>query len=195
MNGPGQLLTSSGDCSCILWDVARGMPVQHFHDHSNDVMGVAVSPTNPNVFVSGSCDASAKVWDVRAGRAVRTMAVHDSDINAVAFVGRSGTAFGTASDDATLTVFDTRSDSPLNRFRNDTLAVAAGGLSFSRSGRLMMGAYHDGVVRVWDTLDGGATAPLTQFAAHTERLTGVHVNPAGNAVASSSYDGTVAVSA
>lgn len=77
-----QILTSSGDMTCILWDVDAGARVQEFNDHTGDVMSIALSP-NPSVFVSGACDAMAKVWDMRTGRAVQTFAGHESDINAV----------------------------------------------------------------------------------------------------------------
>ena len=59
--GKTQLLTSSGDSTCILWDVERGEPINTYNDHAGDVMSVAVSPTDINTFVSGSCDSSAKV--------------------------------------------------------------------------------------------------------------------------------------
>lgn len=77
-----QILTSSGDMTCMLWDVDAGVRVLEFNDHSGDVMSLSLGPSQ-NVFVSGACDATAKVWDIRTGRAVQTFVGHESDINAV----------------------------------------------------------------------------------------------------------------
>lgn len=77
-----QIITSSGDMSCILWDFETGTKLLPFNDHTGDVMSLSLSP-DKNVFVSGACDATAKVWDIRSGRCVQTFTGHESDINAV----------------------------------------------------------------------------------------------------------------
>ena len=104
-----RILTSSGDMTCMLWDVETGSKVTEFADHLGDVMSISINPTNQNVFVSGACDAFAKLWDIRTGRAVQTFAGHESDINAIQFFP-DGNAFGTGSDDASCRLFDIRAD-------------------------------------------------------------------------------------
>lgn len=104
-----RILTSSGDMTCMLWDVETGSKVTEFADHLGDVMSISINPTNQNVFVSGACDAFAKLWDIRTGKAVQTFSGHESDINAVQFFP-DGQAFGTGSDDATCRLFDIRAD-------------------------------------------------------------------------------------
>nr|CAG8588527.1 14509_t:CDS:2 [Entrophospora candida] len=54
-----QILTSSGDMTCMLWDIVAGMKVLEFNDHT------------------------AKIWDIRTGHCVQTFTGHESDINAV----------------------------------------------------------------------------------------------------------------
>lgn len=110
-----RILTSSGDMTCMLWDVETGSKVTEFADHLGDVMSISINPTNQNVFVSGACDAFAKLWDIRTGKTVQTFAGHDSDINAVQFFP-DGQAFGTGSDDATCRLFDIRADRELNTY-------------------------------------------------------------------------------
>ncbi len=64
-----QILTSSGDQSCILWDIELGQAKSTFLGHDGDIMSVSVLPSvDPNMFVSGSCDSLAKVWDIRTGK-------------------------------------------------------------------------------------------------------------------------------
>ena len=77
-----QIITSSGDMSCMLWDVDAGIKTLEFNDHTGDVMSLSLSP-DKNVFVSGACDATSKVRDIRTGRCVQTFTGHESDINAV----------------------------------------------------------------------------------------------------------------
>ncbi len=62
-----EIITSSGDMTCILWDIENVTKVQEFTDHNGDVMSISINPANrANVFVSGACDATAKLWDRRA---------------------------------------------------------------------------------------------------------------------------------
>ena len=89
-----KILTSSGDMTCMLWDVESGKQETEFSDHNGDVMSISASPTLASVFLSGACDAQAKLWDVKAPKACRTFVGHESDINAVAFFG-DGLAFST----------------------------------------------------------------------------------------------------
>jgi guanine nucleotide-binding protein G(I)/G(S)/G(T) subunit beta-1 len=60
-----QIITSSGDTTCILWDIEAGTKIKEFNDHNHDVMSISLSPTNDNYFVSGACDHTAKLWDRR----------------------------------------------------------------------------------------------------------------------------------
>jgi guanine nucleotide-binding protein G(I)/G(S)/G(T) subunit beta-1 len=117
------ILTSSGDMTCMKWDVETGSKVTEFADHLGDVMSISINPTNQNTFVSGACDAFAKLWDIRAGKAVQTFAGHESDINAIQFFP-DGHSFVTGSDDATCRLFDIRADRELNQY----------GVRFTRSG-------------------------------------------------------------
>ena len=111
-----RILTSSGDMTCMLWDIETGSKVTEFADHLGDVMSISINPTNQNIFVSGACDAFAKLWDVRTGKAVQTFAGHESDINAIQFFP-DGNAFGTGSDDTTCRLFDIRADRELNTYQ------------------------------------------------------------------------------
>lgn len=103
-----QIVTSSGDMTCMLWDIETGTRAMEFSDHTGDVMryilvllcchflnlklsflpylkSLSLGP-NQNIFVSGACDTTAKLWDIRTGRATQTFTGHESDINAVWYV-------------------------------------------------------------------------------------------------------------
>jgi guanine nucleotide-binding protein G(I)/G(S)/G(T) subunit beta-1 len=110
-----RILTSSGDMTCVLWDIETGQKLQEFADHLGDVMSLSVNPLDNNQFVSGACDAFAKLWDIRQQKCVQTFAAHDSDINAIQFFP-NGNAFGTGSDDASCRLFDIRADRELQSY-------------------------------------------------------------------------------
>jgi WD40 repeat protein len=114
-----RILTSSGDMTCVLWDVETGAKLTEFADHLGDVMSLSINPLDNNQFVSGACDAFAKLWDIRQQKCVQTFAAHDSDINAIQFFP-NGNAFGTGSDDASCRLFDIRADRELQSYTVST---------------------------------------------------------------------------
>jgi guanine nucleotide-binding protein G(I)/G(S)/G(T) subunit beta-1 len=168
-----KIITSSGDMTCMMWDIETGSKVTEFADHLGDVMSISINPTNANIFVSGACDAFAKLWDVRTGKAVQTFAGHESDINAIQFFP-DGNAFGTGSDDASCRLFDIRADRELNVYsvskrtcpppllpfpfhppgkslsltetpplQNESVLCGITSVAFSVSGRLLFAGYDD----------------------------------------------------
>ncbi|CAM0139229.1 hypothetical protein NQZ79_g8368 [Umbelopsis isabellina] len=178
-----QILTSSGDMSCMLWDIDAGIKIEEFNDHTGDVMSLSLGP-NPNVFVSGACDATAKVWDIRSKRCVQTFTGHESDINSVQFFP-DGNAFGTGSDDASCRLFDLRADRELNQYTNDSIICGITSVAFSVSGRLLFAGYDDFTCNVWDTLKGERVGVLS---GHDNRVSCLGVSSDGMALCTGSWD-------
>merc|ERR1712088_1266052 len=77
-----QIVTSSGDMTCALWDIETGQQCTTYTGHTGDVMSLSLAP-DFRTFVSGACDASAKLWDIRDGMCKQTFPGHESDTNAV----------------------------------------------------------------------------------------------------------------
>ncbi|KAG8924438.1 guanine nucleotide-binding protein subunit beta 1 [Tulasnella sp. 419] len=183
-----QIITSSGDMTCMLWDIDAGVRIQEFSDHTGDVMSLSLSP-NQNVFVSGACDATAKIWDIRTGKATQTFVGHESDINAVQFFP-NGDAFATGSDDASCRLFDLRADRELNSYTHDNILCAITSVAFSVSGRILFGGYDDWTCNVWDTLKGERVGVLT---GHENRVSCLGVSSDGIALCTGSWDSTLKV--
>lgn len=176
--GNTEMLTSSGDSSCLLWDIETQKVKTKFKDHECDVMSIGHSKGN-SWFVSGSCDAAAKLWDYRAGsEALKTFVGHESDINAVKFFPGDN-MFGTVSDDSTCRLFDIRSYGVLNVFRDPHIICGITSCDFSHSGRIMFAGYDDYHCLAWDTLTGKFVQTLN---AHENRVSCLGVNAAGNAL-------------
>lgn len=113
--GDKNIVSASGDSSCIHWDLERGEILNTFYDHGGDVMFISLHPTDPNIFVTGSIDHTAKLWDIRSGKCTQTHFGHEGDINSVSFFP-DGHAFGTGSEDSTCRLFDIRSHGEVKRF-------------------------------------------------------------------------------
>lgn len=111
-----QIITSSGDATCRLWDVERGTCTYTFRGHTGDVMNLATGPSR-TTFVSGACDSVARLWDIRDGKCTQTFRTPGvvSDINAITMFP-DGNAFCTGSEDSVSRMYDIRSDQLLQEF-------------------------------------------------------------------------------
>jgi len=179
-----QIVTSSGDMTCILWDIEAGSKVTEFSDHNGDVMSLSINPNDKNSFVSGACDATAKLWDMRTGKCTQTFPGHDSDINAVHFFP-NGNAFGTGSDDASCRLFDIRADRELMKYTHDSILCGITSVAFSTSGRYFFAGYDDFNCNVWDTLKGERVFTLQ---GHDNRVSCLGVSSNGMALCTGSWD-------
>jgi guanine nucleotide-binding protein G(I)/G(S)/G(T) subunit beta-1 len=185
--GEGQILTSSGDQTCMLWDIELGQSKLTFQDHEGDVMSVSILPSvDANLFVSGSCDSFAKVWDIRTGKCTMTLRGHESDINSVSLFP-DAKAFGTGSDDSTCRFFDIRACAQVCEFKNDMVLCGITSVSFSRSGRLLFAGYDDYNCLGWDVL-GSTEKQQYQLQGHENRVSCVGVAPDGEALCTGSWD-------
>ncbi|EGV98543.1 Guanine nucleotide-binding protein G(I)/G(S)/G(T) subunit beta-3 [Cricetulus griseus] len=144
------IVTSSGDTTCALWDIETGQQKTVFVGHTGDCMSLAVSP-DYKLFISGACDASAKLWDVREGTCRQTFTGHESDINAICFFP-NGEAICTGSDDASCRLFDLRADQELTAYSHESIICGITSVAFSLSGRLLFAGYDDFNCNVWDSM-------------------------------------------
>lgn len=204
-----EIVTSSGDSTCILWDLTKGQVKNTFQDHVGDVMSVSLNPNDPNQFASGSCDATCKLWDVRTKAehdknrnpkpsAAMTFYGHESDINACAFFP-DGKCIGTGSDDSSCFLFDTRSNMWVNKFVQESILCGITSVDFSSSGRFLLAGYDDYKCRVWDTLrayDGDAESNpgLTHtLTGHENRVSCLGVQADGWALCTGGWDTTLKI--
>jgi len=184
-----EIITSSGDSTCILWDVEGKAPKAIFNDHQGDVMSVAISEQN-ETFVSGSIDATAKLWDHRNKKAcVKTFMGHESDINSVCFFP-DGLAIGTGSDDSSCRLFDVRAYAQLCKYSDSKILCGITSVAFSKTGRMLFAGYDDHNCYVWDVQMGTLAA---QLAGHENRVSCLGVSEDGKALCTGSWDTTLKV--
>ena len=182
-----QIITSSGDQTCILWDIELNTNKVQFSGHEGDVMSISILPSeDPNVFVSGSCDNLAKVWDVRTGKCTMTLRGHTSDINSICLFP-DGKCFGTGSDDSSCRVFDMRACAQVCEFKNDHVLCGITSVSFSKSGRILFAGYDDYNCLGWDLL-GSYDKPIFSITGHENRVSCLGVAPDGECLCTGSWD-------
>jgi guanine nucleotide-binding protein G(I)/G(S)/G(T) subunit beta-1 len=196
-----ELLSASGDSSCLLWDIGSGLVKNSFRDHTGDVMSVAFNGTDNNVFVSGAADATVKLWDVRmdhANSALHTYQAHESDVHSVTFFP-DGNAVGTASDDGTCALVDLRYHGKLAAYGHSSILCGLSQSEFSVSGRLLFAACDDNNTYVFDTLSGTTGTGvrpneyLHRIEGHRNRVSCLGVNVDGEALVTGSWDTTLKV--
>jgi len=189
-----EILTSSGDMTCALWDIETGQLKTQFKQHTGDVMSVCftgggANKDKPNGFISGACDQQAKRWDIRTGKCVQSFVEHESDINAVAmFPGDQ--AFATGSDDATCGLFDVRADRQMNSYVQEEIVCGITSVDFSKSGRLLFGGYDNFCCNAFDVLKGTRVAKLVE---HSNRVSCLGVSADGVALCTGSWDANLRV--
>jgi len=184
-----QILTSSGDSTCVLWDIKKQAVKTVFDSHSSDVMSVSISP-DKQIFVSGSCDTTAKVFDIHNGTCIGTFTGHEADINSVEWFA-DGHAFASGSDDSTLKLFDKRAYRQLNNYGQDKFMSGVTSLCFSKSGKYLFGGYDDSPFAVvWHTLSANATQVLANLV---KRVSCVGMQSNGYALCTGSWDNNLRI--
>jgi len=178
-----EIVTSSGDMNCALWDIETGQLKTMFSSHTGDVMSLALDKDGTS-FISGACDAQAKRWDIRSGKCVQSFTGHESDINAVSYFP-GGNSFATGSDDASCRLFDVRADCEIMEYSMEEIICGITSVDFSRSGRLLFAGYDDFNCSGWDTLKGTRALYLQ---GHDNRVSCLGVSSDGVALCTGSWD-------
>lgn len=202
-----QIITSSGDGTCALWDSESCQKISVFggdssSGHSADVVSLSISTGNPQLFVSGSCDRTARLWDMRtASRATQNYQYqgHGGDVNAVQF-HPDGLRFGTGSDDSTCKIFDTRTGHQLQQYKEPYLSnvnAKVNSIAFSYSGRLLFAAYSGADCAdcyIWDSLTAEVVGNLRNLPKpHAMPVSCLGLAPDGSALCTASWDRTLKI--
>jgi len=184
-----EIITSSADKTCILWDIEKGAKINIFNDHKGEILSISLNPIDGSTFLSASTDSTTKLWDIRKKKCIQTFQAHKSDVNAVCFFP-NGMAFGTGGEDHSCRLFDIRADRELMTYVNSSLSFAITSVAFSISGRYLISGDDEYSCHIWDTLKG---EKLNVLQGHKNRVSCVGVSYDGNAICTGSWDSTLKI--
>jgi guanine nucleotide-binding protein G(I)/G(S)/G(T) subunit beta-1 len=184
-----QILTGSGDWTCILWDIQGTAKIQEFTGHDADVMSLSLHP-DKKTFVSGGCDSVVKVWDISSGKSHQGFFSGEGDVASVCFFP-NGQAFVSGSEDGVARLFDLRSDRELQTYTQDGPKTGITSSAFSTSGRFLFCGCDDNNVVVFDTLSGKKVWSLD--GGHDQRVSCLGINCDGSAICTGSWDNLIKV--
>lgn len=203
-----QIVSSSGDMKCILWDLHKEGKVRDFVEHLGDVLCMDLFNSNvkgtqfsDNLFISGGSDSYCKVWDMRCKTSVQSLFISNYDINAVRIFPQA-LSFITGLDDGILRLYDLRSDCELGSYsildklqdhKRSSLQVDSINIlsvDFSKSGRLVYCCYSDFGCLIWDTLKQEIVGAID---GNLNRINQVKVSPDGMGICTASRDTLVKV--
>jgi guanine nucleotide-binding protein G(I)/G(S)/G(T) subunit beta-1 len=187
-----KILTSSGDSTCVLWDLTRSVPIQRFTGHTADIMCASVTSSDSNnIFATASCDCSIIVWDIRSNKPVHSFVGNfTNDVNTVTFFPDSY-AIGAGSEDCSCRIFDLRCWNQISCMSSPDILSSVQCTTFSRSGRLFIAGYDDSSLRLWDVLSTNQTPAYKISKAHESRVTCMSINKEGTVLSTGSWDMTL----
>jgi WD40 repeat protein len=110
------LVSTHGDGSILLWDVAERARVANLNEHSAPVRAVAFSPDG-RLLASAGEDRSVIIWDAERRRKEAVLIGHDSRVTSVAF-SPDGTRVVSGDQGGIIMLWDWAQRRPLKTFRH-----------------------------------------------------------------------------
>ncbi|HNS01227.1 MAG TPA: BTAD domain-containing putative transcriptional regulator [Anaerolineae bacterium] len=180
--------TAAYDGVLRIWDSAGGEPVREIAAHGPQDIDVAWDPAGQRL-VSGGSDATVKIWDAATGALLKALDGHSDRIHRVAF-SPDGKIVASASWDGTARLWSADSGELLATLAADGGQVKS--VAFSADGSRMATAHEDGA-RIWDlqaAQEAAQPVAAQTLLGHTGSVWDAAFNPAGDRVATLSWDGT-----
>jgi len=152
-----RLVSASGDCGILLWDLKTGKPLRAMQDSGKSCYCVAVSPDGRFVMGGGDlAEPKVSLWDVESGKLLKVLSINqDVRGSALAFsqdglqalIG--GVSTGNSKD--TLQLVDTSTGAIIHRLPGHSNVRS---VAFSKDGALGLstGLYQS--VKLWDLKNG-----------------------------------------
>lgn len=185
------VVSSSNDCSIILWDVNKCMSTLRLMDHEYEVNSIDSLHLNRNTIVSASNDGYCKIWDVRQGKVVQSFDC-ETDVNHAKWFP-DGKCILAALDNNEVRMYDSRTSCVLGTYkRTGFMDSGALRVTLAPSGKYFAFLYdveETPFITVWDTLTG----KIAQHLKGDQKATCVEISPDGRAMLTGSDKAAVSI--
>ena len=185
----GEYGASAGfDRVVLLWNVSEGF--NNFcilRGHTNAILQVRWSPSDPSKLITASADKSVAWWDAVSGERIKRLTGHTSIVNCCS-LNRSGSPIGSSgADDGTVKIWDMRDRKCSGTFEHSYQILS---IDSSESGdRIFAGTIDDSIL-VLDTRKLDNPLEVMSTPNEIDSVTGVSVSNDGDSLLSISMNGT-----
>lgn len=114
-----QAISSSGDKTLIVWDLAAGQIRFVLTGHHDEITAVAITPDGKQA-VSGSKDKTLKLWDLEIGKEKATLISQSNLVNSIVITPDCKQAIS-GSKDTTLKIWDIEKEESSHLFEHNNL--------------------------------------------------------------------------
>ncbi|MBL8696204.1 MAG: protein kinase [Planctomycetes bacterium] len=176
-----RVLTTSGDGTARIWDLATGKHLAVLSVQGSRVLSAIFSPDGKRILTATS-DKAARIWDSVTGSERRVLRGHEGRITSATFSPDS-MRIATASSDKTGRIWDSETGNQIAALvghKSDLVSVA-----FSSDGRQIVSASTDGTSRVWHGMTG---SPVAVLGGSDRSITSATFSPDGLRIATVSAD-------
>uniref|UniRef100_H2YK85 Uncharacterized protein n=1 Tax=Ciona savignyi TaxID=51511 RepID=H2YK85_CIOSA len=142
--------------------------------------------------LTASGDSTCALWDVESGQLLQSFHGHQSDVmDAALSPCETGNLFISGGCDQNACVWDMRTAKCIQSFQTHNSDINTVNFhQYFSIGRIVLGAYNDYLVHVWDTLTG---EKLTALFGHENRISCLKMSPDGTSFCTGSWDTTLRV--
>lgn len=192
LDDDNKVVSSSNDCTIIVWDVAKCMSTVRLMDHDSDVNSIHAYPGNRNMLVSASQDGYCKIWDVRQGKNAVQSFDCDEDVNSAKWFP-DGKCILAALENNEVRMYDLRTSCVLGTYKRTGYQDAgAKNITPFPSGKFFACLYEideSPYISVWDTMTG----KVAQHLKGDQQVTCVEISPDGRALVAGSVNTVVSI--
>jgi serine/threonine protein kinase/WD40 repeat protein/tetratricopeptide (TPR) repeat protein len=156
-----RLVTTSGDKTARLWDIATGREIRRFW-HPERVLPIALVPPDGRRAVTGCVDGVVRLWDLESGKLIRTLATHSKPVWGVA-ISPDGRVAVSGGEDRILRLSDVENGSSMGQLECPVEKICS--VAISPDGRRAIAGGTDGL---WLGEMPGS-APMQPLAADSKK--------------------------